>query len=130
MYRVAIGDNDAHAKTVALIHRPGGTELAPVYDAVPNLFQDGRAVWNLALAVAGVFDHRRISVDRILAEVKSGETISEDRASEAIAGVLDRLGAALEDVEPPEGISSGLPDHLLWTVSRLRSGQEISQPKR
>lgn len=67
-FHVAIGDNDAHAKNVALMHLSSGTELSQVYDALPNLFQDGLIKWDLALAVDGVFDHRRMSVERILAE--------------------------------------------------------------
>jgi hypothetical protein len=46
----AIGNNDAHAKNVALLHLSKGTQLTEIYDAVPNLFQEGRIDWNLALS--------------------------------------------------------------------------------
>jgi serine/threonine-protein kinase HipA len=61
-YHVAIGNNDAHAKNVALMHQPSGTVLAQLYDALPNFFQEGLVSWNMALAVDGEFDHRRMSV--------------------------------------------------------------------
>jgi serine/threonine-protein kinase HipA len=63
VFHVAIGNNDAHAKNVGLMHLLIGTELSQVYDALPNLFQSGLVKWDLALAVDGVFDHRRISVE-------------------------------------------------------------------
>ena len=49
-FHIAIGNNDAHAKNIALIHEAGGTRPADVYDAVPNLFQDGLVTWDLARA--------------------------------------------------------------------------------
>ena len=50
-FTVLLGDNDAHAKNLAIVHLPGRSVLADVYDAVPNLFQDGRTDYNLALAI-------------------------------------------------------------------------------
>jgi serine/threonine-protein kinase HipA len=35
LYSVAIGNADAHAKNLSLLHRPGATALAPLYDLVP-----------------------------------------------------------------------------------------------
>lgn len=35
LYSVAIGNADAHAKNLSLLHLPGGTSLAPLYDLVP-----------------------------------------------------------------------------------------------
>lgn len=35
LYSVAIGNADAHAKNLSLLHRPGATTLAPLYDLVP-----------------------------------------------------------------------------------------------
>jgi serine/threonine-protein kinase HipA len=129
-FHVAIGNNDAHAKNVALMHLPSGTELSEVYDALPNLFQDGLIKWDLALAVDGVFDHRRMSVERILAESKSWSVIAAARAEAIVGNTLETLAEALGAVEPPTGTSAGLAEHLQWTVQRLLAGSEISEAKR
>jgi serine/threonine-protein kinase HipA len=127
-YHVAIGNN-AHAKNVALMHLSNSTELSQVYDAVPNLFQDGLVKWDLPLAANSVFDHRRLTVERILAEAKSWSVISDSRAATVVTDTLSALEAALETLEPPDDTSAGLPEHLRWTVQRLLDGSEISKPK-
>lgn len=129
-YHVAIGNNDAHAKNVALMHLPGGTELAQVYDALPNLLQADRVKWDMALAIDNVFDHRRLSVDRLLAEIGTWGVMPERRAASAIAETLTALADAVADVTPPKEISPGLVDRLQWNLRRLIAGDEISEPKR
>lgn len=129
-FHLAIGNNDAHAKNIALMHLETGTELSPVYDALPNLFQPGLVKWDLALAVDGVFDHRRISIDRILTEVKSWGVVSEARATELVRTTLDSISSALDVVSAPRGASPGMVDRLKWNVSRLLAGTTISEPKR
>jgi len=128
-FHVAIGNNDAHAKNVALMHHSKGTELAQVYDASPNLFQAGRVQWNLALAVNGIFDHRRLSVESILAEAQSWGVIAATRASALISDTLEALNDAIADITPPKEVSEGMIEHLQWNVRRLLAGQEISEPK-
>lgn len=129
-FHVAIGNNDAHAKNVALMHRPTGTELAQIYDALPNLFQKGLITFDLALAVDGVFDHRRMSVERIVAEATSWGVIAAARAETIIGETLAALGGALDAVKPAKLISLGLGEQLRWNVQRLLAGVEISEPKR
>ena len=129
-FHIAIGNNDAHAKNVALMHLASGSELSPVYDAVPNLFQDGLINWDLALAVDGVFDHRRISVERLLAETRSWGLISDDRALRTVEGTLARMRDAVGAVIPPAGISPGVPDQISWSVDRLLAGDPIGERPR
>jgi serine/threonine-protein kinase HipA len=128
-FHVAIGNNDAHAKNVALMHLSTGTELAQVYDALPNLFQADRVKWDLALAVNGIFDHRRMSAELVLAEVRTWEVISPTRASALISETLSALDDAITEIAPPKGISDGMIEHLQWNVRRLLAGQEISEPR-
>ena len=129
-FHVAIGNNDAHAKNVALMHLPTGTELAPIYDALPNLFQEGLIKFDLALAIDGVFDHRRMSVERIVAEATSWGVVTARRA-ESIAGeTLAALSGALDAVKPPRSTSPGLGEQLRWNVQRLLAGAEIGERKR
>jgi HipA-like C-terminal domain len=74
-FTVLLGDNDAHAKNLAILHLPGRSVLADVYDTAPNLFQEGRIDYNLALAVDGSFDHR-LSAPRISSAKESSGTPS------------------------------------------------------
>lgn len=130
VFHIAIGNNDAHAKNVALMHLPSGTELAQVYDAVPNLFRADLAKYDMAFAIDGVFDHRRISAERILAETKTWAVLSASAAERILVSTLAEVDAALESVDPPAGVSDGIVDRLAWNVSRLRAGKEISTPRR
>ncbi len=129
-FHVAIGNNDAHAKNVALMHLHAGTEVSQVYDALPNLFQEGLINWNLALAIDGTFDHRRMSAERLLAEIASWNVIPGARASAIVTETLTSLETALGSVDPPRGSSPGMAERLQWNTSRLLSGAEISSPKR
>lgn len=129
-YRVAIGDIDAHAKNVALLHLPGGTQLSQVYDALPNLFQKGLVKRDLALAINGQFDHRKMSVQRLLAEITSWGVIPQRRADAAVTDTLTALADAITDTTPPKGVSPGMVEHLQWNVQRLTAGSEISERKR
>jgi serine/threonine-protein kinase HipA len=129
-FHVSIGNNDAHAKNVALMHLATGTKLSQVYDALPNLFQAGLVKWDLALAIDGVFDHRRMSVERIVAEAKSWSVITEHRTEVVIGKALTALHDAIGAIEPPIGVSRGVVEHLQWNVRRLLAGPEVSEPKR
>ncbi|MHB1210006.1 MAG: type II toxin-antitoxin system HipA family toxin [Acidimicrobiales bacterium] len=128
-FHVVIGNNDAHAKNVALMHLSTGTELAQVYDALPNLFQVGLVKWDLALAVNGIFNHRKISVESILAEVDSWGVIAANRASALVSQTLVALDGALTEVAPPQGVSNGMIEHLQWNVHRLLAGEVVGEFK-
>jgi serine/threonine-protein kinase HipA len=128
-FHVAIGNNDAHAKNVALVHTASGTHLAQLYDAVPNLFQEGLATYDLALAIDNVFDHRRLSVEHLLAEISSWAVIASNRAETVITETLTALGDAISTTTPPAAASPGMAERLRWNVRRLTAGDEISQPK-
>ena len=128
-FHIAIGNNDAHAKNVALMHLTTGTELAQVYDASPNLFQADRVNWDLALSVNRIFDHRRMSAEVILAEAQSWNVISPTRASNLISETLRALDDAISEIAPPKGVSDGMTEHLHWNVGRLLDGNEVSEPR-
>lgn len=130
VFHLVIGNNDAHAKNVALMHFPGRTELAQVYDAVPNLFQDGRVSWNLALAVDGEFDHRRLSVDALLREVTSWRVMADARAGRVVASTLAGLAHAVATVVAPEQVSPGMVEQVEWNCARLLGGTEIGERPR
>ncbi|MEY2849037.1 MAG: hypothetical protein RI885_1704 [Actinomycetota bacterium] len=129
VFHVAIGDNDAHAKNVGLLHLAEGTRLAEVYDAVPNLFQSGRIDYSLAMAVDGIVDHRRISADSLEKEARAWGVIPRRSVSTIITGTLAGIEAALSAVAPHPSASKGMPERIAWTVRRLLAGDEISTPK-
>lgn len=130
VYHVAIGNNDAHAKNVALLHLRTGTQLTEVYDAVPNLFQDGRIDWNLALSVAGTFDHRRISAEALIDEALSWGVLPRQLVPSVVEETLTAIEVAVQAITPPAPASKGMPERIAWNVSRLLSGAEISRPKK
>lgn len=122
-----LGDNDAHAKNVALLHTEQGTVLAPAYDTVPSLFardmiDEG---FRLALAVNGSFDHRQVSVDELVAEVQSWRVIAPAMARAAVKDAVAACSHAVRHVRTPAGVSAGLEDKLVWTVDRLGAGEVI-----
>lgn len=122
-----LGDNDAHAKNVALLHTEQGTVLAPAYDTVPSLFardmiDEG---FRLALAVNGSFDHRQVSVDELVAEVQSWRVIAPALARAAVENAVAACSHAVRHVRTPAGVSAGLEDKLAWTVDRLGAGEVI-----
>ena len=128
-YHVAIGNNDSHAKNIALLRLPEGSRLAPVYDAVPNLFQEGLVSHDLALAVNGLFDHRRMSVENLLAEIASWRIVPEQRAATIMTRLLGQLAQALAEVAVPPGVSPGMIERLIWNTDQLLHGRAISEPK-
>jgi hypothetical protein len=84
-----LGDNDVDAKNIGILHLPGRSVLADVYDAVPNLFRHGRINYDLALAVDRSFDHRRISAAHLIRDC--GPACLEREAS--ASGPGDRRAA-------------------------------------
>jgi serine/threonine-protein kinase HipA len=62
-FTVLLGDHDAHAKNVGILHLPGRSVLADVYDAVPNLFQRDRINYDWSI---GGKRTRRVGDERAL----------------------------------------------------------------
>lgn len=128
-FTILIGDNDAHAKNFALLHSPGRTRIAPLYDAVPNLYQPDRIEYDLALAVDGEFDLRSISVERIEAEARSWGILSDTAIRDAVGSTVDSFGHALEAVPAPTGCDPLMLEHLVWQQQRLQAGLSIGRIK-
>lgn len=127
VFSIVLGDNDAHAKNVALLHTTHGTRLAPAYDTVPGLF--GRDMidegFRLAFAVNGSFDHRQVSVDSLVLEVESWRVMAPALAQAAVMSAIEECAQAVRSVAPPTGLSAGLGDKLTWTIDRLAAGDVI-----
>jgi serine/threonine-protein kinase HipA len=126
-FTVLLGDNDAHAKNLAILHLPGRSVLADVYDAVPNLFQEGRIEYNLALAIDGSFDHRRVSAPHLIREGDSWNALRSGEAEQVVATTLADFAKALGRVPVPRGVATATASQLAWNVERLQSGGEIGE---
>jgi serine/threonine-protein kinase HipA len=126
-FTVLLGDNDAHAKNLAILHLPGRSVLADVYDVVPNLFQDGRIDYNLALAIDGCFDHRRISVAHLIREAERWNALSAGEPEQIVTATLADFAKALDLVTVPPGVPAAATTQLAWNVERLQAGGEIGE---
>lgn len=129
MVSVVLGDNDAHAKNVSLIHDSGGARLAPAYDVVPHMFARGTIDegFRMAMAINGSLDHRAVSLDAVVSEVASWPTMRPARAKDVVMNAFEACAAAVESVTPPEGVSPGVVEKLTWTVECLREGRAIGE---
>lgn len=126
-FTVLLGDNDAHAKNVGILHLPGRSVLADVYDAVPDLFQQDRVNCDLALAIDRSFDHRRISAAHLVREAARWNAFGPDEAERIVTATLADFATALDHVAVPQGVPAAATAQLAWNVERLQSGQEIGE---
>jgi len=126
-FTVLLGDNDAHAKNLAILHLPGRSVLADVYDAVPNLFQDDRIDYNLALAINGSFDHRRISATHLIREAERWNALGTGEPEQIVTATLADFVKALNRVTIPPGVPAPAAAQLAWNVERLQAGEEIGE---
>jgi serine/threonine-protein kinase HipA len=126
-FTVLLGDNDAHAKNVGILHLPGRSVLADVYDAVPNLFQHDRISYDLALAIDRSFDHRRISATHLIREAERWNALGTGAAEQIVTATLADFAAALNQVAVPQGVPAAAAAQLSWNVERLQSGSEIGE---
>jgi serine/threonine-protein kinase HipA len=115
-FTVLLGDNDAHAKNLAILHLPGRSVLADVYDAVPNLFQDGRIDYNLALAIDGSFDHRRISAAHLIREAEHWNALGTGEPEQIVTATLADFAKALDHVTVPPGVLAATTAQLAWNT--------------
>ena len=126
-FTVLLGDNDAQAKNLAILHLPGRSVLTDVYDAVPNLFQDGRVDYNLALAIDGSFDHRRISAAHLIREAEHWNALGTGEPEQIVTATLADFAKALDHVPVSPGLPAATATQLAWNVERLQAGGEIGE---
>jgi serine/threonine-protein kinase HipA len=126
-FTVLLGDNDAHAKNLAILHLPGRSVLADLYDAVPNLFQEDRIDYNLSLAIDRSFDHRRISAAHLIHEGKRWNALGVGEAERIVAATLADFATALDHAAIPHGVPAAAAAQLAWNLERLQSGGEIGE---
>jgi len=126
-FTVLLGDNGAHAKNLAILHLPGRSVLADVYDVIPNLFQDARIDYNLALAIDGSFDHRRISAEHLIHEAEHWNTLGTGEPEQIVTATLADFAKALDHATIPPGVPAATMTQLAWNLERLQAGEEIGE---
>jgi serine/threonine-protein kinase HipA len=109
---VVLGNGDAHAKNISLLHTPsGGLSLSPLYDLMCTLrYGDDR----LAMYVDRVQRTDRVTAERIVNEaIRWG--MSSSRAAEIVGDLLDRVPGAITLAHEE---TDGVPQDLVATVER------------
>lgn len=129
VFHVLVGNNDGHAKNVGVVHNADSTTVSELYDAVPNSFQQGRISWDMAMSIDGVFDHRKVSVGRLVNEAMSWSVLRRETIETTIQTTLRQFTEAQSAVSAPAHIDTGVVERLAWNAARLLAGDEISQPK-
>lgn len=104
---VVVGNADAHAKNLSILHTPGGeVQLAPAYDVMSTIYYETVST-TPAMFVNGVQDINAITRDDIVAEAV-GWGLSVDaiapRVDELLAGAEEAVDSAAADIEPPEDL--------------------------
>jgi serine/threonine-protein kinase HipA len=98
-----------------------------VYEAVPSLFQTGRIDYNLALAIDGSFDHRRISAAHLIREAERWNALGTGEAEQIVTTTLADFAKALDRVTVPRGVPAPTVAQLAWNVEQLQAGGEIGE---
>lgn len=92
-FTVLIGNSDAHAKNLALLHpTPEHVALAPLYDTVPTALWPALAD-RAAMHIGGERRLSRVTLEDIHREVRRWP-LSSARAAEVVAETVDRVADA------------------------------------
>ncbi len=122
---VLLGNGDAHAKNLSLLHQSSGAlRLAPLYDLMCTLVYDDD---ELAMYVDDVRRTNRVTADRIVNEA-AGWGMSRSRASEIVSDLLERAPDALEAArEETENVPDAIIRIVRQQLNRLRTNHESSR---
>ncbi|MEI6446697.1 MAG: HipA domain-containing protein [Actinomycetes bacterium] len=105
-----IGNGDAHAKNLSLLHKPTGIiTLAPLYDLLATA---GYGANHLAIRIDNVLRLDRLTAERVVNEA-AGWGLPRGRAAEVVAALLEAAPAALESARDE---TPGLPDSIFHEV--------------
>ena len=128
LFNLLVGNSDNHGKNGSVIHRGGGTALAPLYDVVP-VFMDRNVTHRLAFRHGAAdfvedFSQENLlhllldlgfakpQVKRILKQIEAVATrIAEVAPTVADKGLADALHAQAQVVEAALGADFDLPVH-------------------
>jgi serine/threonine-protein kinase HipA len=120
---VIIGNGDAHAKNLSLLHQRDGTlTLAPLYDLLSTTHYGDD---HLAMFIDSVHKSSRATPDRLINEAATWG-LNRERGETLVCDLLERSEAAVHEAAEQ---TDGVPDQLVTTVkhqlSMLRRWKEI-----
>lgn len=125
-FNLAIGNTDAHAKNISVVHRvDGSTELAPAYDVAMHLHH-AHAGRRFAMDVAGITDITEIGAADLVTEARSWGLTARD-ATVAVRRTLEQLDAALDAVD--RDAHPGVSDEA-WSTVRTRTRSLLADAPR
>jgi serine/threonine-protein kinase HipA len=111
-FNVAIGNVDAHAKNISVLHLPDGRHrLAPAYDVAMHLHQ-GTGEERFAMDVAGARNLNTLGAAQLIAEAVSWK-MTRRRALAVVADTVERLDEGLRSID--RGAHPGVGDDA-WRV--------------
>jgi serine/threonine-protein kinase HipA len=100
-FTIAIGNADAHAKNLSLLHdSPTTIKLAPLYDTTPTLLWP-KLTEESALSVNDRFPLGRLTLDDVVAEAASWP-FERDATRNAAVETLERLRTAADALDSDE----------------------------
>ncbi len=93
---LALGNRDAHAKNVTLLHTPAGVRLAPAYDVTCTLVYPDLDAEELPLRFGGQAHAKALSAHALRVAAREFG-VTPARAATVAGDTCDRLMAALDD---------------------------------
>ena len=130
-FNLAIGNTDAHAKNISLVHHDDGSvALAPAYDVAMHRHL-AQASTRFAMDVNGARDTESLSADDLVAEARTWGLTARD-ATGTVHATLSALTDALDTVDPGEhpGVSDAAWDTVRARTRRLLDGSSAPTPRR
>src|SRR5660398_134997 len=123
VFRMVIGDTDAHAKNHTLLHDDeGGVSLSPLYDATATvLYGQGAAI---ALEVGGQRLLHKIDADALVAEAGRWG-IREHEARAVIEHTAEATRQAARDTAATDDIAEHLPGYVTQACTALLEGKPV-----
>lgn len=118
---VLIGNADAHAKNIALVHGPGGSiALAPAYDLMSTTFSP--TVSTIAgMRINALRDIDAVTPDDLVAEADAWgipTARAEERVRELIAAVPAAIAATCDRIDAPESLVAHLNGRARGLLAR------------
>ncbi len=119
VFNTLIGNNDAHAKNFALLYRPGGLALAPLYDLVSTAVYDGLSP-RMAMKIGGQYEFDALYPrhwDRFAGEAGLNAPRVRNKLLDLCRG-LPKIAAALRDRYGAEGQGCAVVDRIVALIAQ------------
>lgn len=119
---IAVGNLDMHAKNISILHLPDGTtQLAPMYDIVPQMHQPFDK--DFAFAINGTYTHSGITRDDLEAE---GRGWGLRNSGAIVDRTLDQIAEFAAGERPLPGAHHALAGDVMRFCRNLLDGRGAS----